>query len=172
MFSRIIKFFFIKRIIYKKLDQSSLLHTNSKISSIGLLVDETYFSNTVELIREICTFGIHQSHIEVVCFLDKKKKVSAEDMIYFTSEDVTWSGVIKNEKLQEFAAKPFDLLLSYYDIEKAPLLAMTFYSKATFKAGFQTVHKKANHLVINAVAENYKTYISELFKYLKIINKL
>lgn len=172
MFSRIIKNFFIKRKIYKKLDEFSLQHTDSKISSIGLLVDETYFLHTAELIQEICNFGIKKSQIDVVCFLDKKKKDCVDDVLYFTNNDVTWSCGIKNEKLQDFASKPYDLLLSYYDIEKAPLVLVTFLSKASLKVGFQTAHKKANHLVINEFAENYKSYVSELFKYLKIINKI
>lgn len=172
MFSRIIKNFFLKRKIYKKLDQFSLQHTDSKINSIGLLVDETYFSNTADLIEEICTFGIQKEKIELVCFVDKSKKYKIDDVLYFTDGDVTWSGELKNNKLQDFVAKPFDLLISYYDIEKASLIAFTFQSKAIFKVGFQSAHKKANHLVINDFAENYKQYVSELFKYLKIINKI
>jgi len=172
MFSRIIKNFFIKRKIYKKLDEFSLQHTDSKISSIGLLVDETYFLHTAELIQEICNFGIKKSQIDVVCFLDKKKKGSADNKLYFTYKDIAWSGTVKNEEVLNFTAKSFDLLISYYDIEKAPLLSVSFLSKAKFKIGFQTINKKVNHLVVNEFAENYKTFISEVFKYLKIINKI
>lgn len=172
MFSRIIKNFFLKRKNYKKIDAFRLPHTDSKIASIGLLVDESYFSHTAELIEVICSFGFLPDQIEVVCFLDKKKKVNAENKFYFTANDITWSGAIGNQKLLDFTTKSFDLLLNYYDIEKAPLVVVSFLSKAKFKVGFQTIHKKVNHLVINEVAENYNIFLSEVFKYLKIINKI
>jgi len=172
MFSRIIKNFFLKRKIYKKIESFTLPHSDSKIASIGLLVDESYFLHTAQLIEEICTFGFQSSQIELLCFLDKKKKGSAENKLYFTYKDIAWSGTVKNEEVLNFTVKSFDLLISYYDIEKAPLLAVSFLSKAKFKIGFQTINKKVNHLVVNEFAENYKTFISEVFKYLKIINKI
>jgi hypothetical protein len=45
-------------------------------------------------------------------------------------------------------------------------------SKAHFKVGFSSVDNKLNHFMINTNAENYKVFVEELFKYLKILNKL
>ncbi|HCQ14581.1 MAG TPA: hypothetical protein DIU01_15210, partial [Flavobacterium sp.] len=72
----------------------------------------------------------------------------------------------------DFTNASFDLLISYYDIEKAPLILVTNLSKANFKVGFASVDKRLNHFMIDTNAENYKVFIEELFKYLKILNKL
>jgi len=69
-------------------------------------------------------------------------------------------------------AQKFDLLISYYDVEKAILLTITHNSKAQFKVGFSSVDKRLNHLMINTNAENYKVFTHELFRYLKILNKI
>jgi len=45
-------------------------------------------------------------------------------------------------------------------------------SKAKFKVGFASVSKKLNHFMIGTHAEDHEVFMSELFKYLKILNKL
>jgi L-rhamnose mutarotase len=45
-------------------------------------------------------------------------------------------------------------------------------SKASFKVGFSSIDKRLNHFMINTNAENYTIFIDELFKYLKILNKI
>lgn len=64
------------------------------------------------------------------------------------------------------------MLISFYDTEKMPLLQVTSLSKAQFKVGFATIDKRLNHFMINTNAENHKVFVSELFKYLKILNKI
>ena len=77
-----------------------------------------------------------------------------------------------NPDVNEFISKKFDLLINYYDIEKAPLLQVSNLSKASFKVGFSAVDKRINHFMINTTTDNYKVFIDELFKYLKILNKI
>jgi len=64
------------------------------------------------------------------------------------------------------------MLISYYDIEKAALLLVTQRTNANFKVGFSTIDKRLNHFMINTVAENYTVFTNELFRYLKILNKI
>lgn len=85
---------------------------------------------------------------------------------------MNWRGEFKQEFVAEFLKFPFDMLISYYDTEKKPLLLATHQSKALFKVGFSTVDKRLNHLMINTNVENYKVFVHELFRYLKILNKI
>jgi hypothetical protein len=80
--------------------------------------------------------------------------------------------LFKSERVTNFTEQHFDLLISYYDVQKPALLLVTKSSKAKFKVGFQTIDKRVNHLSINSIAENYSEFISELFKYLKILKKI
>ena len=45
-------------------------------------------------------------------------------------------------------------------------------SKAIFKVGFASIDKRLNHFMINTNAENYKVFAEEMFKYLRILNKI
>jgi L-rhamnose mutarotase len=83
-----------------------------------------------------------------------------------------WSGQIDKKEVVDFIETEFDLLISYYDVEKSGLLQITQLSKANFKVGFSSIDKRINHFMINTNAENYSVFVSELFKYLKILNKI
>jgi hypothetical protein len=52
------------------------------------------------------------------------------------------------------------------------LLAVSNQSKAGFKVGFASIDKKLNHFIINTTAEKHEEFMTELVKYLKILNKL
>jgi hypothetical protein len=76
------------------------------------------------------------------------------------------------KEVDDFVNQEFDLLISYYDVEKSPLLLVTNLSKASFKVGFSSIDKRLNHFMIDTNAENYLVFMDELFRYLKILNKL
>ena len=103
---------------------------------------------------------------------DKIKKNEVFDYPTFSHKDLSFKGNLENENVTNFTNQEFDMLISYYDTEKAPLMIATFKSKANFKVGFSTIDKRLNHFMINTNAENYKVFVSELFKYLKILNKI
>ena len=132
MFYKILKNFFLKKNVTKRLQNQQPLLEHQKIETIGLLVDETYFSNTASLVEAISSQG-------------------------FRKEQIT---------------KPFDLLINYYDVNKYGILLLSIKSKANFKVGFDTVDKRVNHFIIKELVDNYKEFTSELFKYLKILNKI
>ncbi|WP_415578731.1 DUF6913 domain-containing protein, partial [Flavobacterium psychrophilum] len=101
-----------------------------------------------------------------------KKKNETFSQPTFSNNDMSWKGTLSPIFVKDFINIPFDMLISYYDTEKAPLLLITNHSKALFKVGFSTVDKRLNHLMINTNAENYKVFVHELFRYLKILNKI
>ncbi|MBC8882701.1 hypothetical protein H9X57_02750 [Flavobacterium piscinae] len=55
---------------------------------------------------------------------------------------------------------------------KTPLQIVTHKSKADFKVGFTSTDKRLNHFMIDTDVENYTVFVDELFKYLRILNKL
>lgn len=172
MFSNIIKDFFLKRKVKKGLEQYELYCSNVLIKKVGILIDETYFNETEGLINQLIKTGINIENIDTLFYLDKRKKNIDVSKPYFFQNAISWNGNFDNEYVIEFIEKPFDLLISYYDVEKPILLNVTKMSKAKFKAGFHTIDKRINHFMVNLPAENYKEYISELFKYLKILKKI
>jgi hypothetical protein len=85
---------------------------------------------------------------------------------------LSWTATFDKSEVKDFIAQKFDLLINYYDTEKSALLLVSNQSKASFKVGFSSIDKKLNHFMIDTNAENYQIFIEELFKYLKILNKI
>jgi hypothetical protein len=172
MISKIIKDFFLKRKVNKKLINYQLQMSLNKIVKVGVLIDANYFTDQEALIKEIVNHGIAIENIEILSFVNKNKKTLLEKFDYFFRKDISLGGLFKSERVTNFTEQHFDLLISYYDVQKPALLLVTKSSKAKFKVGFQTIDKRVNHLSINSIAENYSEFISELFKYLKILKKI
>ena len=172
MFSKIIKDFFLKRIISSKLTSANLEVSVSKINTIGIIIDEYYFANVDSLKKEIEQYGVKVNNIQILLF---KKKVSKKEIVnelFFTRSNVKINGEINKEDVNAFLEQPFDLLINYYEVERPSLLIVSKASKAKFKVGFSTVDKRINHFIISTSVSKYKEFVFELFKYLKILNKL
>lgn len=172
MFLNFFKNFSAKRILKK-----SSLHVKGNPSShpiktVGLLIDKTYFGDKVNLIEELLAHGIKRENIQILLYKDKFKKKETINYPSFSHKDLSFKGSLDNQNVADFTNQEFDMLISYYDTEKAPLMIATFKSKANFKVGFSTIDKRLNHFMITTNAENYKVFVSELFKYLKILNKI
>ncbi|MGV9002881.1 DUF6913 domain-containing protein [Flavobacterium sp.] len=168
---------YIKELLSKKIIKNSITnvsnHSNELIiKTIGIIFDENYFYEKNDLMSELTKRGIDKNDCTILVFKNKIKKNEVFSYPIFTYKDLRWNGTILKKEVREFIDHPFDLLISYYDTEKTPLLALTNQSKASFKVGFSTIDKRLNHLMISTNAENYKVFIEELFKYLKILNKI
>ncbi len=172
MFLNYIKDFWVKKILKNKLHNVKSSSLEMPIKTVGLLIDESYFAQKKELIKELVSNGIQESDIKVIVFRDKIKKNEVNSNPVFSNKHLGWNAHFTDTVVNEFVDTNFDLLISYYDQEKASLLLMTHNSKALFKVGFSSIDKRLNHLMINTNAENFKVFAHELFRYLKILNKI
>ncbi len=172
MFLNHIKDYFLKRILKNSLQNVKSISSEVLIQTVGLLVDESYFSEKDALVKELIANGILESNIKIIVYRDKLKKNEVYAQPTFSIKHLNWKAEITNPIVNDFINEKFDLLVSYYDSEKAILLNITHNSKALFKVGFSSVDKRLNHLMINTNAENYKVFVHELFRYLKILNKI
>jgi len=172
MFLKYIKDYFLKRILKNKLHNVKSISSTDSIQTIGLLIDESYFSEKNALLKEIMDNGILESNIKIIVYRDKLRKNESYSQPTFSIKHLNWNAEITNPIVNDFINEKFDLLISYYDVEKAILLNITHNSKALFKVGFSSVDKRLNHLMINTNAENHTVFVHELFRYLKILNKI
>jgi hypothetical protein len=172
MFLDYIKSFVHKKTLKKCLQNVKDESLNSPVIRVGLIIDESNFLETVALKKEIISNGISENNIKVVVFREvvKSKEVYLEPT--FGVKDLNFRSKFTQQSINEFIKEEFDLLINYYNEEKPFLLLLTNSSKAKFKVGFSNVDKRLNHFLINIDKENYKGFISELFRYLKILNKI
>ena len=172
MFLNKIKDFWTKKIVKKKLSNVRLINSDSSIRKVGIVFDESYFYEREKLLNELILQGIKSENIQILVFKNKIKKNETFDYPVFSFKNLKWTASIDAHQFKDFVNSDVDLLISYYDIEKAPLLLTTHLSKASFKVGFTSIDKRLHHFMIDTNAENYKVFMEELFKYLKILNKL
>jgi hypothetical protein len=171
MFLKVLKNFFLKRKLKARLIKARPGASMSLISTVGIIVDESHFSGTDELLRHLQS-ELPESKIEVIAFSDRVKAGRSQEYPTFDMSAVDYSGTIVNEEVNNFVNHEFDMLLSYYDVEKPLLMLMTDQSSARFKVGFSTVDKRLNHFTISTGTEMHKLFAEELLRYLKILNKI
>lgn len=172
MFLNYFKDFSTKKIVKNNLSNVKHLASDSIIKTVGIIFDESYFYEREDLVKELIRKGIDENNIKVLVFKDKIKKNEVFDYPIFSHKDLSWTGTVDKKEVKDFITEPFDLLINYYDTEKVALLLVSNLSKAGFKVGFASIDKRLNHFMIDTNAENYKVFMSELFKYLKILNKI
>jgi hypothetical protein len=172
MFLNYFKDLATKKIVKNSLSNVKHLASDNIIKSVGIIFDESYFYEREALVQELIQNGINESDIKVLVYKDKIKKNEVFDYAVFSHKDLSWHATVDTNEVKDFIKVPFDLLINYYDTEKVALLLVSHLSKASFKVGFATVDKRLNHFMIDTNAENYKVFIDELFKYLKILNKI
>ena len=172
MFLNYFKNFYIKKYVKNKLSNVTNLFQNAKVTTVGILVDETLFNKKEALIDQLFNNGIDVNNIRLLVFKDKIQKKETYNYPIFSQSDLSLIGKIINKDAEAFIAEPFDLLINYYDVEKVSLIIATNESKAKFKVGFESIDKRLNHFIIESKIEDYGIFVTELFKYLKILNKI
>lgn len=172
MFLKFIKDFSLKKIIKKSLPGYKPVAAADEISTVGIIIDESYFFDKDDLISELTDGGIKKDALQILSFRERIKPKEVVECCHFTRRDISVSGEFLKQDVADFINTPFDLLINYYDVEKAPLLLATIKSKAKFKVGFATVDNRLNSFMISSQAEKYSEFASELIKYLKILNKI
>jgi bisphosphoglycerate-dependent phosphoglycerate mutase len=167
MFLNYLKGFSVKKILKNSLLNVKNSSFSGNVKTIGLVVDESYFAHTSALIEEFVANGIAKENIELLLYKSKSNVNLTTTVTKLESSYLNWNGQIKNKAVNEFIAKEFDVLVSYYDVQKPILKLITSQSKAKFKVGFTSID--INRLMIDTALENYKLFVFELFKYLKSI---
>lgn len=172
MFLNYIKNFLIKKTLKNSLQNLKNDLSNNAVKTIGLVVDATRFVETELLIKELIANGIAPGDITTILYSHTFKKTAEKTYPIFNLGNIKWNGEFLSAEINDFVNEKFDLLISYYDIETAILLQITYNSKADFKVGFSSIDNRLNHFMIKTDVNSYRIFASELFKYLKLLNKI
>src|SRR6187402_1484393 len=135
MFLNYIKDYFLKRILKNSLQNVKSISSTVPIQRVGVLVDESYFLEKDALIKELKDNGISGNNIKIIVYRDKLKKNEVYSQPTFSIKHFNLKAEIIDPTVNDFVNDEFDLLISYYDLEKAILLNITHNSKALFKVG-------------------------------------
>lgn len=147
-------------------------HSAGIIQSVGVIFDGNLNIELENVIKELVEHGIDENQIKVLIFKNKinKNEVFKHELV--TYKEFNWSGELTHSKAELFLNTNFDLLINYHEFDKSPLVYLSYLSKANFKVGFNTQDKTVNKFMVNTNIYNYQLFVDELFKYLRILNKI
>ncbi|WP_243233376.1 DUF6913 domain-containing protein [Flavobacterium pectinovorum] len=96
MFLNYLKDFFIKKTLKNNLLNVKNEFFTSNIQTIGLLIDESDFRHSKELIKELVSNGIASEKIKIVVYRNKFKDKKEYLFQTFGKKHVDWNGGVKN----------------------------------------------------------------------------
>ena len=172
MFLKIIKNFLLKNKVSKLLSNTPANHSAGIIQSVGVIFDGNLNIELENVLKELVEHGIDENQIKVLIFKNKINKNEVFKHEFVTYKEFNWSGELTHSKAELFLNTNFDLLINYHEFDKPPLGYLSYLSKANFKVGFNTQDKTVNKFMVNTNIYNYQLFVDELFKYLRILNKI
>ena len=172
MFFNRFKNYLLKRKLKKCLSRVSQIASMNKVQTIGILVDESTFFQTLALKQSLIDNNFLEKDISIIAFRNPNIAIGACDYPVFGWKQISWSFQVQEDLIQDFVQKPFDTLISYYESDNSLLQWLTLESKAKFKVGFFAIDKRLNHVLINTQVQNCKIFVQEFVRVLKLFNKI
>jgi len=162
----------IKKCINKTLSSRKIVLGNSKVKTVGVLIniDEAIDIKWFDTLAQ--TLKINPNNFQLISFTKEKK---LEEQLFnnlYNEKSIGWKGKIKHPDLKRFIDKDFDVFISYYTEDFILLRLLTTISKAKFKVGILQEDERLNDLIIKTEVKDFATFKKELIKYLSILNKL
>lgn len=91
---------------------------------------------------------------------------------YFTEKDFNWRGEPKRPAFKSFIEEPYDLLIGFFNKNNLYLENAVLRSNSKFKVGFANVNQELYDMEISEYPTKIDSFLSELKKYLIVLNKL
>ena len=161
-----------KKFINKALESRSSLVSDSKIQTVGIILNIGEFKDYDKLRLIFQNYGVNENKIKFIAFLSENDTKLNNWDSYFEKKDFGWNGLINNLDLQEFIDTEFDVLISYYKRDNLELNYATACSKANFKGGLSNHNQNLNDIIIDISPNFIDIFGKELEKYLTGLKKI
>jgi hypothetical protein len=162
----------IKKKIVKNLIDRDLSQRNTKLRTLGYLLNEDNYPDFEQLFEFSTELGLQRKDIKIFTFIEVKKKIPTLRQNQINNKDFSWTGEIHNQNALEFLDIPFDVLVGYYSEENVFLDIMMSSSKAKFKLGFDGSDSRLYDLILRVDPMDFKRFKEEFKKYLSILKKI
>lgn len=160
-----------KKLIQKHLNDRVLQQHIKPMQTVGIIfsVDEIQDCNSL---RTLLKRFKSLTSVTGIAFTNEKKIAQNSFSPCFNNKAFNWKGVPVDTELNTFIDTPFDVLINYYKTESSYVASIAAASKAKFKVGLDSAYDVVNDLIIAQGTNDDKAFVSELEKYLTILNKL
>ncbi|MFH6604194.1 DUF6913 domain-containing protein [Maribacter algicola] len=142
------------------------------IKSVGCIVDMDKFEDTDLFYQFQEEYSLRPNAVKIIGYKSYYDKNSPYSTPVFSDKDLGWNGAIENSYALEFLSREYDLLVNYYTGENLLIQLMSIQTKARFRVGFKDVDQHYNDLILNVPINDFKTFKSELKKYLYVLDEI
>lgn len=142
------------------------------IRAVACIVDMDNFPNAEKFNELRNEFSLAPNAIQIIGYKRGHDKNTPFSIQFYTDKDLGWNGSIENSHVSEFASREYDLLINYYDEDRLMLKLLSAKIHARLRVGFIGVEDKINDLMFNTDLKDFKTFKSELKKYLKVFKEI
>lgn len=160
----------IQKAISKCNNLRELLDGNSKVKTIGFLINIDEVSITDSELSSICNV-LDSENIGQLNFTKTVKKTNEESGL-ISPKNIGWKAVLKHPDLKIFCQTQFDVLITLTETDSIYLNAVNAFSQAKFKVSTTCNNENLNDLIVATSPFKVDVFTSELKKYLTILNKL
>ena len=161
-----------KKFINKALESRLNSVSDSKIQTVGIILNIGEFKDYDKLRLIFQNYGVNENKIKFIAFLSENDAKLNHWDSYFEKKDFGWNGLINNLDLRQFIDTEFDILISYYKMDNLELNYATACSKANFKVGLSNYNQKLNDIIIDISPNFIDIFGKELEKYLTGLKKI
>ncbi|WP_298756586.1 hypothetical protein [uncultured Psychroserpens sp.] len=161
-----------QKYINKLLSARSVAVSNTKMNTVGVILNMSEYSDFESFRMYFKSLGIHEAKTKIIAFVEDPKDSNVLWDTYFNPKDFGWKGKINNIDLQTFIDTKFDVLICYYEEHHLELDMITALSKANFKVGLTNDDQRFYDLMINIKPKEFSVFKTEMKKYLTVLNKL
>lgn len=140
------------------------------VENIGIILDS--FDEVIEqaFLDFARGFKLNEGSAEFVYCLPAGAKNTAGERIVFKGSDISWSGKVISKRVAAFLDQRFDLVVCFTKEENKLLKYLLRALDADLKVGRQQESEYLYDLSISTSYEEVEIFISEVKKYLKILN--
>ncbi|MDR0227792.1 MAG: hypothetical protein LBI72_01795 [Flavobacteriaceae bacterium] len=167
-------FNFIKKKALRKVVESVKLSAISadytfEFQTVGIVLEKSEVSAIDKLIQCLKKQGVERHKIQILVYDAETLVKDMQGVHSYKMTDFDQTGNSTKQEVNSFIEQPFDLLISYYTQDVAPLVWVTAKSAASFKVGVSAVLNKVNHFSLDFAALNAEEYMGNLNRYVEIL---
>ena len=148
------------------------INRSKGITSVGCIVDLDKFEDANLFYEFVEDYKLRPNAVKIIGYKSFYDKNSPYSTPVFSDKDLGWNGNIENSYALEFLSREYDLLVNYYTEENLLIQLMSIKTKARFRVGFKDVDHVYNDLILDSPLNDFKTFKTELKKYLGVLNEI
>lgn len=152
------------------IENTSRDHKQCWPKSLVIIFDADQFKD-LTVFKEWCEkIKIPFKNLTLLAYTKDVKKKKMEGVNLFDNHSLKWTGGLKNPSLSVLLENKYDLQINYYDQSSEIIKYLTMKLNSNLKVGYVGHEETTYDLAVNVPLIKQELFISEIDKYLKILN--